>query len=145
MTILRALEFVNPLLDLAIFPPPQIAIRSQLSTVTTTAWWRQEITDRFDLVYHGGAAFTRTALDTRVEYRPGEVPARPGVTVPTRLFPEGFQLYTEEAVAYDTGVVVGVEGNIAMTDHLRLVPGLRLTAVTSRWILQPAVGLHWRF
>ena len=143
VTILRALEFVNPVLpDLAIFPTPQVASRSQLSIISTTAWWRQEITDRFNLVYHGGAAFARTAFETNVEYRPAAVPVRPGISP---VFPEGFRLYSQESVSYDTGVVVGIEGDIEMTDHLRLVPGMRLTAVASRWILQPAVGLHWRF
>src|SRR5262245_6307151 len=42
-----------------IFPTPQLTYETQLSTLTTMLWWRQEVNDRFDLVYLGGAAFTR--------------------------------------------------------------------------------------
>ena len=50
--------------NISIFPSPQFSSETQLSTLTTMLWWRQEVNDRFDLVYLGGAAFTRTATDS---------------------------------------------------------------------------------
>lgn len=130
-------DLVGVLPDIAIFPAPEISVQAQLSTLTTMLWWRQPVTERFDLVYLGGAAFTRTATDSRVSY--GQVrPLRPGGV----SFP---QLFEQEAVGYDTGVAVGLDGRMAMTDHLRLVPGLRLLTVASRWVIRPSVGLMWSF
>jgi hypothetical protein len=130
-------NLINVLPEIAIFPIPNIAQRSQLSTLTTVLWWRQKVNDRLDLVYLGGAAFTRRKDETRVEYRLN-LPIAPGVLPPTRIS-------AQETVAYDTGLVVGLEGNVKMTDHLRIVPGLRMLTVTSRWIIRPSAGLQWRF
>ena len=121
----------------AIFPSPQLSSEAQLSTLTTMLWWRQEVNDRFDLVYLGGAAFTRTATESHVSYI---LPASAGP------FPLPFpQFFEQKSIGYDTGVVVGIDGGIAMTDHLRLVPGFRLISVGSRWILRPSAGLQWKF
>ena len=74
VTILATLTRTVPSLigvlppEISIFPTPEIAIESQLSTLTTMLWWRQELTDRFDLVYLGGAAFTRTETESRISY-----------------------------------------------------------------------------
>jgi len=130
-------QVIGVLPDIAIFPTPEISIESQLSTLGTTVWWRQKVSDRFSLVYLGGAAFTRTRSETSVGY-PRLTPPPRGQTLPTGLF-------TQETVSYDTGVNVGLEGQIGMTEHLHLVPGLRLISVSSRWIMRPAVGLQWRF
>ncbi len=101
-------------------------------------WWRQEVNDRFDLVYLGGTAFTRTATDSNVSS-----PSLRRVPGCCRFrFPQFFE---QESIGYDTGVVVGIDGGIAMTDHLRLVPGFRLISVASRWILRPSAGLQWKF
>jgi hypothetical protein len=121
----------------AIFPSPQISFEAQLSTLTTMLWWRQEVNDRFDLVYLGGAAFTRIATQGSVSYI---LPAR-GEVLPLPIP----QLFEQESVEYVAGVVVGLDGGIGMTEHLRLVPGLRMIAVGSRWIVRPSVGLQWKF
>lgn len=130
-------QVIGVLPDIAIFPTPEISIETQLSTLGTTVWWRQKVSDRFSLVYLGGAAFARTRSETSVGYPRLTTPLG-GQTLPTGLF-------TQETVSYDTGVNVGLEGQIGMTDHLHLVPGLRLVSVSSRWIIRPAVGLHWQF
>ena len=52
--------------DTVIFPSPQLSSEAQLSTLTTMLWWRQEVNDRFDLVYLRGATFTRTATKSHV-------------------------------------------------------------------------------
>jgi hypothetical protein len=123
--------------EISIFPTPEIAIESQLSTLTTMLWWRQELTDRFDLVYLGGAAFTRTQTESRISYGQVGLPGRVGAVLP--------RLFDQESVANDVGVIVGIDGRIGMTGHLHLVPGLRMQTVASRWIIRPSVGLQWVF
>jgi hypothetical protein len=130
-------SFINTLPNIALYPSPQIEVDSQLSTFTTSVWFRQTLGDRFSLVYLGGAAFARTEIETDIDYPVIPLP-RAGQTVPTRL-------YSEESVIYDAGLSVGLNGDIEMTDHLRLVPGIRLLNIASQWLLRPSVGLHWRF
>ena len=123
--------------DIAIFPPPEINVESQLSTLTSSLWWRQRVNRRFDLVYLGGVTCARSQLDTEVLYG-SPIVGRAGQQAPTRLF-------AQELTDYDTGVTVGLEAAIGMTEHLRLVPGIRMLALDSQWIVRPAVGLQWRF
>lgn len=131
-------ELFGALPDIAIFPAPQISVESQLSTLTTSVWWRQRVNDRFDLVYLGGVTFARSQIESEVNY-PSPLPVgRPGQQVPTRL-------YAQEFTDYDTGVTVGLDAAIGMTDRLWLVPGVRMLALDSQWIIRPAVGLQWRF
>lgn len=129
---------IGVLPNITIFPTPEISVEAQISTLTTMLWWRQRVTEGFDLVYLGGAAFTRTVTDNRVAY--GQIlPAIGGGLLPLP------RVFEQETVGYDTGVVVGIDGSIEMTDHLRLVPGFRLLTVASRWIVRPSAGLQWRF
>ena len=128
---------VPDLPDIAVFPPPEISVESQLSALTTSVWWRQRINRRVDLVYLGGVAFTRSNLESEVTFGPTPIP-RTGFALPTRL-------YASEVTNYDTAVSVGFEAAIAMTEKLRLVPGVRMLALDSQWIIRPAVGLQWRF
>jgi hypothetical protein len=130
-------NLIPALPDVAIFPPPEISVESQLSSLTTSVWWRQQVSRRFDLVYLGGVAFTRSKLESEIRYGTPLVP-RAGQQLPTRL-------YASELTQYDTGVSVGLEAAVGMTEHLRLVPGVRLLAIDSQWIIRPGVGLHWRF
>ena len=41
--------------------------------------------------------------------------------------------------------MVGVEGRVGLSDHVRVVPGLRLLAAGGGWTIRPAVGLAWEF
>ena len=122
----------------AIFPPPDIESRMRLSTLNTTLWWRQDVSERFDLMYVGGVAFSRTTRQLSVNFGRPVLPAPLGgvISVPS---------FEQESVAYDAGIIVGLDGRIHMTDHLRLVPGLRLLTVPSGWVVRPAVGLSWEF
>jgi hypothetical protein len=125
---------------LFLFPQPEISTRRQSSILTTALWWRHELGERFDLVYLGGAAFTRTDARLRIEI--------PGIPIPLPIggvISPGGQVIEQEAVTYATGVAVGVDGRIGMTERLRLVPGLRLLSVPGGWVVRPAVGIHWMF
>jgi hypothetical protein len=120
----------------AIFPVPDISIRAQLSTLTPSIWWRQRVGDRVDLVYSAGASFTRTSMESRYEISP-ILPAR-GQVAPTAI-------YAQEFVDYRTGVAVGFDAAIAMTEHARLVPAIRMLAFGDSWVIRPSAGLQWRF
>lgn len=133
----RVRDVVGPAARIGIVPTPNIEVESQLSTLTTSLWVRQQVNDRFSLVYLGGVVFSRTAIETEIEYDPIDLP-RFALTLPTGLF-------ADEAVLYDSGVSLGLDGDIRMTDHVRLVPGLRMLAIESQWLVRPSVGLHWRF
>lgn len=128
-----------------IFPAPEIEAERQLSTVSTLLWRRHTVSDRVDLAYLGGVAFTRAALHTRVSYPffPMPIP----VPVP-RPIPESIsatRLFESEAVSYGADVAVGMEGRIRMTEHVRLTPGIRMQTVDGGWSIRPAVGLQWTF
>jgi hypothetical protein len=123
----------------AIFPPPEINTRRQSSILTTTLWGGHEAGERLDLVYLGGVAFTRTESHLRIDIPGFPIPLPiGGVTRPA-------QVIEQEAVSYGTGVAVGLDGRIRMTERLRLVPGVRLLGVPGGWVVRPALGVHWMF
>jgi hypothetical protein len=103
------------------------------STVTVMPYVRQPLTSRADIVYLGGIAFTRTT-------------SRMHFGGPIRLPAPGF---SESLVAYGAAPAVGLDVRVSMTDHLRLVPGLRLLVVDTGgrrgWVTRPSVGLQWTF
>jgi hypothetical protein len=137
LTPLLAGEFPNTLLP-TIFPPPEISTRQRLSTLATTAWWRQDVGGRFGLVYMGGVAFTRTVREISVQFPRVPLPAPLGgvIAVPS---------IEQESVGYDAGVIVGLDGRVRMTDHLHLVPGVRLQSIPDGWVVRPGVGVSWEF
>lgn len=121
-----------------IFPPPSITTDAQLTVLTTAVFWRQTISDRFQLRYIGGAAFRRTRTRTEITY---PLPRFPQVDAPGTLG----QTIRQDGVDYGVGVAVGFEAGIRMTEQLRFVPGARLLTAESSWIVRPAVGLEWTF
>ena len=127
----------------AIFPPPRISAKRQLSTLATMVWWNHELSDRVSLAYLGGVSFTRTAIALRISYDDFPIPFPPG-GVPLPL-PRPFPVIESESTVYDADVAVGFEGRIGMTEHLRLVPGIRLQTAAGGWAIRPGVGLHWMF
>jgi hypothetical protein len=52
---------------------------------------------------------------------------------------------------YGLAPVVGFEARIALTDHIRLVPGVRLQGIgrgtngTAGWLIRPSASLMWEF
>jgi hypothetical protein len=50
-----------------------------------------------------------------------------------------------EAITYDIGPMVGVEGRIRMGRQVDLVPGIRLHGHQGGWLIRPAIGLAWTF
>jgi hypothetical protein len=89
-------------------------------------------------VYLGGIGFHRTEQDVDYEFGGGRLSPVPIGIVPVPS-------YTLESVTYSVHPMVGLEARIGMSDHLDLVPGVRLHGVTGGWLLRPAVGLAWTF
>ncbi len=105
-------------------------------TLDTVAWFAQSVGSRVNLVYLGGVAFNRVVEEITFRFN-----RRPlGLIVPT----------STRTVSYDVGPVVGMEARIGLTDHVRLVPGIRLqgvggTTTQGGWLLRPSAGLAWQF
>ena len=105
------------------------------TTLDTVAWVAQSVGSRVDLVYLGGIAFTRVVEDVNFQF------GRRTIAI---IFPT-----STRTISYDVGPVVGIEARIGLTDHVRLVPGVRLQSLGGNgregWLLRPAVGLSWQF
>lgn len=136
----QAFTFSSSTAPIPISIIPEVRSRQQLSTLSTMLWWRHEIGARSDIVYLGGVTFTRTDTSVRFTYAI-PFPAIPGGIVPPFPRPD----FSFERVGYEAGVAVGMDGRIGMTDHLRLVPGIRLLTAAGGWVIRPAIGLHWLF
>jgi hypothetical protein len=128
-----------------IFPPVDVVIRQRFTTLSTMVWARQSLGARVDLVYLGGVAFTRATSESRFEFvRLGGVGRDSLDDLIGPIAP-----IESRTVSYDAGPSVGIDLRVSMTEHLRLVPGMRLLVVDnagqSGWITRPSVGLIWMF
>ena len=105
------------------------------STLETVAWVRQPV-GRVDLVYLGGVAFNRTVEEITIDF--GRIALLP--------LPNSVRTTT-----YGVSPLVGIEGRIGMTEHLRLVVATRMQTIgdgnsgTSGWLVRPSAGLMWQF
>jgi hypothetical protein len=128
-----------------IFPPITFEYRYRLrenyTTLSPSAWITQTLGDSFELAYLGGLAFTRAR--STFELAINRITSTPPVILP---FPAS---QTMRRTIYDVTPVAGVEGRFALTDHVRLLAGIRAQGLTSSsgggWALRPSVGLGWVF
>jgi hypothetical protein len=146
---------INPLA--AAFPFVfEIDSRTRLTTISTTASIRQQVSDNVALAYLGGVVFHRT--DSRVEYGGDFVRATSGLSVVTGSFgsipprldpisPVGLALpfSRSESVRYGAGPVVGFEAHIGVGEHFRIIPGVRMHGLPASWLVRPAVAAGWLF
>jgi hypothetical protein len=115
------------------------------TTVTASAWARQDVSPRFAVVYLGGIAFARVerSVTTTFDFpdfpRPVDFPVL--ITRPS-IFPPSYQT---TIVDYTQGPMAGIEGRLALTEHVQLAPGFRLLGIGGGWVMRPAVGLGWTF
>lgn len=121
----------------AIFPAPipySVTTSQRYATLTIMPYVRQPLGARADIVYLGGLALLRTTRDVR--------------------FGGGGRLLgvaggRQTSVTYDSAPAVGLDIRVSMTEHLRLVPGLRVIAVDEfgmgGWLTRPSIGLQWTF
>ena len=110
-------------------------IERRNTTLDTLAWVAQPVGSRVDLVYLGGIAFNRIVEDISFQFTRRIV----GIVVPN----------STRTITYDVGPVAGIEARIALTDHVRLVPGVRLQSLGGNaaqgWLVRPSAGLSWQF
>ena len=129
-------NIVAPGIGVAI-PSFQVSMSSERrnTTLDTVAWVAQSVGNRVDLVYLGGIAFNRVVQDINFQFIRGAI----GIVAPN----------STRTISYDVGPVVGVEARIGLTDHVRLVPGVRLQSIGGSgdegWLLRPSAGLAWQF
>ncbi|MET0212021.1 MAG: hypothetical protein ABW292_03410 [Vicinamibacterales bacterium] len=119
-----------------IYPPISYQVRTswRTSTFSTGVWARHDISERVALVYSGGAAFNRTENEFEFIYTP---PPRLGIiTLPSAL---------TETVLYSVRPFAGIGARIGMTEHLELVPSVRLQGLDSGMLVRPSIGLGWAF
>jgi hypothetical protein len=113
--------------------------RVRVTTTSALAFARQSVGSRVDLVYLGGAGFSRVVHEIEFGVPRGLVPLGQPVLAP----------YRTRTTQYGVGPVVGVEARVGMTDHARLVAGVRLHALgqslVDGWLVRPSVGLAWMF
>jgi hypothetical protein len=130
-TIIRGL----PTLPTLPFPDFEFELRSeqQHTTFDTVVWLRQEVGDRVDLVFLGGASFNRVELEQNVSI--GDMRLAISLPAPTEI----------ETVTYGVAPVVGAEAVIDLTDRAAVTGGARLHGVSGGWLIRPSVGLRWRF
>lgn len=121
-----------------IYPSPTVETEQRTMTWNATAWVKQPIGSRADLVVLAGSGFSQVTQETEFSFAfPSQIP---GITRAP---------YMTKSTAYGAGPIVGVETRIRMTDHLELTPGLRVqslgNALTQGIVIRPSVALGWTF
>lgn len=117
--------------------PVSYSLRSaqRHNTLSTTVWMNQELSPRVSLVYLAGMGFHRSTFESEARF--DILP--PGLSIPG-LFPT-----LSKTVSYGVRPLAGFEVRIDLTDHVELLPGVRLHGLDNAWLVRPAVGLAWNF
>jgi hypothetical protein len=121
---------------------PQSTLDSEQRTTSLNAvgWFRHPLSSRVELAFLGGAAFYRTVNEQRMSF--DFLPQIPGFP---QLFPPIVRDQSSRFVAYGVGPLVGAEAWIAFGDHVRVVPGVRLSSFSSQWSVRPSAAFTWVF
>jgi hypothetical protein len=113
----------------------RVRLERRNTTLDAVAWALQAVSDRVDLVYLGGVAFSRVTERQEFDFIRRSGP----VAVPALM----------RTITYGVGPVVGVDARLKLTEHARLVPGVRLHAIDGNagggWLFRSSVGLGWTF
>lgn len=120
-----------------VFPSPlpyRLRSTQRYSTLSTTVWFNQSLSPKISLVYLAGMGFYRATHESDARFE----------ILPLSTIPVVFPPITK-TVTYGVRPLAGFEARIKLTDHVDLVPGLRLHGLESAWLLRPAVGLAWNF
>jgi hypothetical protein len=108
--------------------------------LTPAAWVTLATGSRLDLRFLAGAVFERTSFEERTRIA---FPLPAGI--PPQLLPPIAREQTLNVTTYRVGPLVGAEGWIAFGDHIRVVPGVRLSSAQAGWSLRPSAALAWTF
>jgi hypothetical protein len=120
------------------FPQPaayRLTSSQRHSTLSATAWVNQDVSRRVSLVYLAGMGFYRATSESefRFDVLPGNITAP--IVIPSLT----------KTVGYGVSPLAGFEVRVQLTDHVNIVPGVRLHGLESGWLTRPAVGLEWEF
>jgi len=112
-----------------IFPVPlHYETRDRHTTVSTTLWALQNLSQRVALVYLGGIAFNRFEREYGYTFN---------------FAPESTSF--SRTIMYSARPVVGFESWIGLTEHVTLIPSLRLHGIEEGWLMRTGVGIAWSF
>ena len=113
----------------------RVEVARRNTTLDASGWMAQGVGRRVELVYLAGVSFARVVEE--VDF--GFGPRAAGLIVPG----------STRTVANGVSPLVGMEGRIALTDHVFLVPGVRLSGINAPtgdgWLFRATTGLGWRF
>jgi len=113
----------------------QSVTRNQTLSVATLIRFRGVRRGRVQLGYLGGLSVVRLRRDVHTEAPDGT----PGGLIPK----------PDSTVGYTAAPTVGIDAQIAVAEHVSLVPGLHATVFslpdTSGLLLRPRLGLRWTF
>jgi hypothetical protein len=112
--------------------------RARTFAVQTLLAYHLASANRFRLAVLGGVSFNRLRTRFSTEVFIPALPVLPGVTParPTQRIDYSF-------VSYNSDVVVGLDGELAIGEHLALVPQFRVVGGSGMIRLQPGVSLRW--
>jgi hypothetical protein len=114
----------------------RVHLERRNTTLDAVAWARQAVGRRVDLVYLGGIAFSRVTETQAFDFS----------RLPILIFIAPISTRT---ITYGVGPVVGVDARLDLTEHVMLVPGVRLHGIDDNeaggWLLRSSVSLGWRF
>lgn len=105
------------------------------TTLDTVAWVAQPVGSRITLAYLGGVAFNRTVEDVSFQFnrRVG------GIVIPNSV----------RTISYGVSPIAGLDARINLTEHVRLVPGMRIQSASGSagdgWLIRMSAGLAWQF
>jgi hypothetical protein len=129
-----------PGIDPLVFLPLVYRVRTTYrdSTVSAGAWVRQDFTGRFALVYTGGVGFHRSEREAELTVDPiGVVPTGLGLVLPSRT--------VTDVTTYSARPFAGVEGRLRLSEHVEVVPGVRLHGLEEGLLVRPSIGAAWVF
>jgi len=112
--------------------------RTRTISVQTLLAYHLASTRRMRFAVLGGVSFDRHRTHLGSDVFLPAVPTLPSVGRP---IPARFDY---SVVAYNRELVVGVDGELAMGEHLALVPQFRVVGGNGSIRLQPGVNLRWR-
>jgi hypothetical protein len=122
-----------------LFPLPvsyRLRATQRHTTLSPTAWMKQNLSERVALVYLAGMGFYRATYESESRF---DILPPAGITIPIVLPSRS------KTVTYGVRPLAGFEAHIGLSDHVDLVPGVRLHGLENAWLLRPAIALVWNF
>lgn len=105
------------------------------TTVSASLWVQQQLSGRVAMMYLAGMGFYRSEYKYRIAYEPLFI-GIPELTLPA---------FDNTSISYGVRPLAGIESRITMTDHVQLVPGVRVHGSEGGLLIRPSVGLAWTF